>query len=181
MASEVQRAIGVVSSKDYAAHRGVSPAYISKLKKLGKLAEPAVLADGRINVTLADQMLGTSTLFEPPAAAEPSPSAPNYAVERARREAAQRERQEIELAEKKKLIRSARDVDRTTFDAFRQARDNLLAIAPRVAEDLAAETSPRVVAHVLTQAITRVLSDLSNSLDAEIAASQETMEDERAA
>lgn len=94
-------AIGVVSKKDYAAHRGCSAAYVSKLIRLGKLAAPALMADGRINVTLADQMLGAPTSDEQDLLPGRGDLAgPNYAVERARREAAEAQLAEMKVAQR---------------------------------------------------------------------------------
>ncbi|MDQ1079704.1 hypothetical protein [Pseudoroseomonas cervicalis] len=184
MAGEVQRAIGVVSSKDYAAHRGVSAAYISKLKRLGKLAAPAVLPDGRINVALADQMLGDVQQLLEMAASEVAPralSGPSYQAERALREAALREQEQIALAREKQQIRHAKEVDRDTFEAFRLTRDELLALPPRLAEDLAAESAPRAITHMLNKALVAVLADLSRRLGADAAEPEERKEDERGA
>lgn len=48
---------GNVRKGDYAKHRGVSPAYISKLIREGKLTAPALQPDGRVNIALADLQL----------------------------------------------------------------------------------------------------------------------------
>ncbi len=47
----------IVNKSGYAAHRKCSPAYISKLIGQGRLTAPALRADGKIVVELADAML----------------------------------------------------------------------------------------------------------------------------
>lgn len=168
MAPPVQRPPGVVSSKEYAAQRGVSPSYISKLKRLGKLAPPALLSNGDINVVLADQMLGNAPLLDDTPTASSRGAGPNYAEERARREAADAQLKELKLADQRALLLTKADAGRATFDVFRALRDALLAISPRHAEELAAETSPRLVEHLLTKAITDVLAAAARQLEAEM-------------
>jgi hypothetical protein len=167
MAPPVNRATGVVSSSAYAAHRGVSPAYISKLKRLGKLAAPAVLPNGDINVVLADQMLGD-------AAAQPelptSKGGPVYSEERAGREAAQRRLAELDLAEKQARTLSRADAENATFLLFRGLRDRMLALPQRLADDLAAEASPRMIEHRLRLAITEAFQASSAEMAARAAA-----------
>ena len=117
------RAAGAVSKKRYAEHRGCSQAYISKLIRLGKLEAPALLPDGRINVALADQMMGTE-----PDAAEATAGGPRYAQERARREAAQAERAEIELRQLKGELIERSAVAQTLGPWLRQLRDDVLGV-----------------------------------------------------
>jgi hypothetical protein len=167
MAPPVHRPPGVVSSKEYATLRGTSPSYISKLKRLGKLAPPAVLSNGDINVVLANQMLGEAPLVDDTGVSPKATVGPNYAEERARREAADAQIRELELARRRGETVDKVDAGRATFAVFRDLRDGLLALPPRLAEDLAAETSPRLVAHRLTQAITDVLAAVARKLEGE--------------
>ncbi|MBS7792177.1 hypothetical protein KTR66_19415 [Roseococcus sp. SDR] len=86
----------VGTKAEYAEHRGCSRAYVSKLIRQGRLAEPALLPDGRINFILADQLIGAAIEDEQPAASAPQ-AGPSYAEQRARREAAEAELAEIKL------------------------------------------------------------------------------------
>lgn len=107
-------AVGVVSKSAYAEHRGCSAAYVSKLIRLGKLAAPALMPDGKINVILADQMLGAAEPEDRSLPLQrPDPSAPNYSVERAKREAAEAQLAELKVAQRRgemfprEVVRSA--------------------------------------------------------------------------
>ena len=157
-------AVGVVSKKEYAEHRGCSAAYVSKLIRQGKLAAPALMADGTINVALADQMLGTAPLLEPEA---PPPSGgPSYSAERARREAAEAHLAELKLAQQRGETLSRSDVARATFDIFRTLRDTLQALPARHADELAAETDPRLLAYRLREVLNGALASVAAKLNA---------------
>lgn len=178
MGMPVKPAVGVVSKSAYAAHRGCSAAYVSKLIRLEKLAAPALMPDGTINVILADQMLGPSSLFEAESAAPTAPTAPaagpNYSVERAHREAALRANAEMDLAERMAETRKRSDVERESFEVQRRLRDRVMAIPAKIADRLAVETAPRVIAHLMSKALAEALGMLADELEAEAAASPGT-------
>src|SRR5688572_12278363 len=99
---ETVKATGVVSKSAYAQHRGCSPAYVSKLIKIGKLAAPALMPDGKINVILADQMLGAATeTAQPSLPTEGGAGGSNYSTARAGREQAEAELARLKLQEKR--------------------------------------------------------------------------------
>ena len=175
MAGTVKGAVGVVSKKAYADHRGCSAAYISKLIRQEKLAAPALLPNGTINVVLADQMLGPAGLFEaePPVTLSHPQSGPNYQVERARREAANRATAEMDLAERMGETRRRADVEKEVFEMQRRVRERIMAVPVKIADKVAAETAPRIVAHMLTKALAEALGLLAEELEAEAAATPE--------
>ena len=55
----------IVNKQTYAAHRKCSPAYVSKLIAQGKLSSPALRADGKIVVELADAMIAGEPIVAP--------------------------------------------------------------------------------------------------------------------
>ncbi|CAN5858858.1 hypothetical protein BH11PSE13_BH11PSE13_12320 [soil metagenome] len=99
----------------------------------GRSAAPSTMAEGQASLTPTEGDVGVSRAPAPPAA----PAEPGYADFRARRERADAERAERENArEAGKLV--DRDLtERAIFDAFRQLRDAVIAVAPRA--------SPKVI------------------------------------
>jgi len=75
----------VVNKQTYAAHRGCSPAYVSKLIAQGKLAAPALRADGKIVVELADAMIAGEAVAAPVQAPTPGPRLESRAEAEARK------------------------------------------------------------------------------------------------
>ncbi|UXQ89128.1 hypothetical protein [Synechococcus phage MinM1] len=162
MAKAVQATPGVVTKSRYAEHRGCSPAYVSKLIRLGRLAAPALLADGRVNIALADQMLGAPSADE--LALIATPSAPSHAQHRAEREAAQARiaRVKAEELEGARLLRDR--VEARVFDVCRRLRDELHAWPEVVAARLVAMTDDRAIADLLLAEIEDKLTRLAASL-----------------
>ena len=166
MASEVQPATGVVSKSRYAQHRGCSAAYISKLIRRGTLAAPALLPDGKINVLLADQMLGQSTAsgvgldLVPAAAAVPSaPSA------RSERELHQARLAKVKADEAEgRLLRRA-DVELRIFEVLRRLRDELLAMPASLAPTLARLTDEREIEAHLNRELEARLARTADALE----------------
>jgi hypothetical protein len=159
VARAVRATPGVVSKSGYAEHRGCSPAYVSKLIRLGRLAPPALLADGRVNIALADQMLGA------PSANELAlPAAPTHAMHRAEREAAQARiaRVKAEELEGARLLRD--QVEARVFDVCRRLRDELAAWPEAIAARLVAMTDDRAIAELLQAEIEEKLTRLAASL-----------------
>lgn len=159
MGDPVKPPPGVVSKTGYAAHRGCSPAYISKLVRLGKIAAPALMADGRINIILADQMLGAAHQSEGLPLNAPT------ANDRQRREKADADLRELELAERQGRLLDAGKVAAERFEVARRARDTLFAMAEARAAELCACTTPRLLADLLRQRIGDALADLADSLE----------------
>lgn len=140
----------IVGTKaEYATHRGCSRAYVSKLIKQGRLAEPALMADGRINFVLADQMIGSAIEEEP--AAAPAAGGPNYAVERARREAADAEMAEIKLGVLRGEYVRRSAVRVAAEQVFGRALARLGERWPDVSIELAKMTDPAAIAERLAE------------------------------
>jgi hypothetical protein len=158
MARAVNPAVGVVSKARYAEHRGCSAAYVSKLIRLGRLAAPALLADGRVNVTLADQMLGAPTLD----VLAPVPIA--AATSRAEREAANARIARIRADEMEGALLPRDKVDGRVFDLVRRLRDELLAWPESVAPRLTTMTAERAIADLLTAELEEKLNRLAGEL-----------------
>lgn len=155
MAGEVKPSLG--TKAEYAKHRGCSPAYISKLIRLQKLGEPALLADGRVNFILADQMLGG------PAPAEPAhhlAAGPNYSVERARREAAQAALAEMDLERRRGESLSRDAVEEAAFSVFGRAMAKIGERWPEIAPDLARMTDPAAIADRLADETRRAMAGI---------------------
>lgn len=164
MPRAVQSPPGVMRKSEYATHRKCSPAYVSKLIRQGKLAPPALLDDGRINVALADQLFDTAAP-DLPLPAAPSPAA----TARADREHAQARLARIraDQAEGKLLTRSA--VEARTFELIRRLRDELLAWPAAIAPRLTTQTNERAIADLLTAELEEKLGRLADALEEQAA------------
>ena len=141
----------ILSKSQYAAHRGCAPSYITKLIGLGKLAPPALLASGKIDVAAADLMLGDPSPSITAAAAPslPPPSSPDqpvYAAERARREAAEARLAEIKLATREGAILDADAVATAAELVFSRAVQRLQANVSDLSIALATMTDPAAIA-----------------------------------
>lgn len=156
------KAVGVVSKKAYAEHRGCSQAYVSKLIRLGKLAEPALLSDGRINVALADQMLGSPAAAEAQSLLPPDTPAEGarYAESRARREAAQADLAELELQRRRGELLPRDAVSAAGHLVFERAVVGIIEAIPDWSIECAALTDPAAIADRLTAHLKRRLAAL---------------------
>lgn len=157
MADAVKPGLG--TKGEYARHRGCSAAYVSKLIRLGRLAEPALLADGRVNFILADQMLGAAHQPEITAPAAPA-SGPNYSIERARREAAQAEMAEMDLERRRGESLGRQAVEEAAFSVFGRATARIFERWPEVAPDLARMTDPALIADRLADETRRAMAGI---------------------
>lgn len=168
---------GLMTKAAYAEHRGVSASYVSKLIREGKLAAPALLPNGRINTILADQMLGgvpTADEIDIPLA--PS-GGPNFAVERARREAAQAELKEIELRRQRGEALSTAEVERAVFEKDRRVRDAVLAAAEAVAPKAHAAPNAQTAADIIRAAMIAALGQVADQLTADAGQEGDTVEE----
>jgi hypothetical protein len=140
-----------LSKKGYAEHRGCSPAYVSKLIRLGKLAAPALTRDGMVDVALADAQLAGQADPARQAVAEPlplepelpeasGPAAATFAASKARREAAAADLAEIELAKKRGELVDRVSVHDAGFDVGALLRDRLATRRSELASLLATIT-----------------------------------------
>lgn len=147
----------------YAAIRGCTPAYISKLIKQGKLRAPALTPEGRIDVSAANAMLGApmpqlQPLTSYPARdADPGDDAEAYAASRAKREAANAEKAELELAELRARLVDKAEVDREVADLVSGLRDAILMVPREVADHCAGLEGPAIEG-VMMLALKRVLT-----------------------
>lgn len=159
MAADSKLTVG--TKAEYAAHRGCSRAYVSKLIREGRLAEPALMVDGRVNFILADQLIGppsgaeAKSLFSPPSA-----GAPNFAEERARREAAEAQLAEIKLQEKQHELLKADAVAQAATSVFGRAMARFSEAWVELAVVLAPMTDPAAIADRLADEQRRVMAGL---------------------
>lgn len=150
----------IVTKGAYAAIRGCSAPYISKLIREGKLRAPALTPEGRIDVELANAMLGTPAPQLQPIATTPGPTEDTgYAESRARREAALAERAELDLAEQRGRLVDKSAVDREIADLIRSLRDAILLIPREVAAHCAQLTDERAVEATILLALKRAMQD----------------------
>lgn len=168
MAAEAKLTVG--SKAQYADHRGCSKAYVSKLIRLGKLAAPALMADGRVNFILADQMIGApgagdaESLF---AAADGV--GPNYSAERAKREAAEAALAELRLQEKQREVVKTEAVSQAATSVFGRAMARFSEAWPELAVPLAAMTDPAAIADRLADEQKRIMAALHKEFMEDVA------------
>ncbi len=153
-----------MTNRQYADHRGVSAGRISQLKP--KLQEAgAIMPDGRIDATLADEVLGGSRPIIVPAAAPSARSEEaSLTVQRTKLTALQVEERELSLAELRgELIRKS-DVESAAFDTQRVIRDRLLAIPQEEAGRFVGITDESQAAAILTKVLTDRLHKLADAV-----------------
>ena len=145
----------------YAKHRGCGPSYITKLIKNGTLAEPALMADGRVNFILADQMIGKPSSADAESLFNSQPSSsPNFAEERARREAAEAQLAEIKLQEKQRELLKSEAVAQAATSVFGRAMARFSEAWVELAVVLAPMTDPAAIADRLADEQRRVMAGL---------------------
>jgi hypothetical protein len=148
-----------LTQAEYAAARGKSPAYISKLKRQGRLVFTRA---GMVNVEASDRLIENTRDparggdRRPAAERGDAASAATPATSSARgedgdsayREAARRERiakarlAELELAETAGQLVRTEQVERVLFGMARQTMEALLALPDRLCDALAVEADP---------------------------------------
>lgn len=161
-----------LSQTEYAAERGWSPAYVTKLKRQGRLVlTPA----GKVNVEATDRLIESTRdparggdrrpgagegLGDVPgarAAAAPGAQRAGGGEFQTYKEAARRERiakariAELELAEKTGQLVRRQEVEAAIFGLSRQTMEALDALADRLASQLAAESDVARVHALLTE------------------------------
>lgn len=168
----------ILSKKDYAAWRGCSASYVSKLIREGKLAAPALRPDGKVDRGAADAMI--LALRDPnrlrdedadPIAAEEAEAGEagdaeslvelRKAVAREQHRKIQREN---DAAEGQLLERAA--VEREQETAAREARDAMLRIPGQVADRLATMTDPAEIRAFLATTIAAALEAAATAEEA---------------
>lgn len=162
----------VLTKSQYAKHRDCAPSYITKLIKSHKLAPPALLPDGRINVDLADAMLGQPApdlhAFAQPTLPVPGDQ-PNYAAERARREAAEARLAEIKLATREGAILDADAVATAAELVFSRAVQRLQAGVSEISIQLATMTDPAAIADAIGTELRRAMAGIHEEFTADAA------------
>lgn len=146
----------MVSAKQYAEHRGVTPSAVTKWKQKRLL----VLKNGRIDVAASDRILdemerGFEDGREPKNINEAQFLKELYLAKLRRLEFFQKASELIEEATVKSAL----------SDIFRQHKDGLLTIPERLAAPLALETDPAKVRGLLSTEILGHLNGLADSLE----------------
>lgn len=171
----------IMSQTDFAQHLGVQKSYVTQLKKAGRLV---MAADGR-RVDVVASLARIEATRSPDKAAvaarhaaargddrpeqegepdEPEADAdarPDYQAARARREAANAELAEIELAERAgKLVEVAR-VESVLADALTTLRTGLESMGVLLSPQLAHESDPHEIRQIIDDHVHAALSELS--------------------
>lgn len=89
--------------------------------------------------------------------------ASSYAEARAKREACLAEKARLDLELQMGTLVRADEVRRAAFNAARQARDQLIALPPRVAAIIAATDKPEEVRRILDEEIEKICLELSGT------------------
>lgn len=169
-----------MSNKQYAEHRGVTPAFISKLKARGFLDDALVKKRGRkiplIDSDKADAMLESNldphTTKKKSNQTKPLEKKPSrkkskkvdnqstYAQVRTESERykAQERRLKLEVEQRKWISRA--EVKDTLFKVSRLCRDTLLNIGPRIAAQVAAETDENEILKLINHEHNEALAEL---------------------
>lgn len=92
-----------------------------------------------------------------------------YLKARGDRERYQAERSRLDLLERLDILPSVAEVEDETFQAFRQLRDNLMLVGPRISQRLAAETDPLRIERLINEQLRTVLNELSRTFAADAA------------
>lgn len=164
----------IVTKSAYAALRGCTPAYVSKLISQRKLRPPALTEFGQVDVALANAMLGApAPQIQPGASAPPPPDDPKdaaYAEARRRREVANAEKAEVELAELNGRLVDRAAVEREIAEQISRLRDAMLMVPREIAAQCAALDDERAIEALATLAIKRALTTMARQAELENAA-----------
>ncbi|MDN6872935.1 terminase small subunit [Pseudomonas citronellolis] len=188
--------MAVMTKAEYAASRGWSRPYVSKLGRQGRLV---MAADGKsVDAEATDQLLAASadpskagvaerhhqervekgvyahiTAEAPPSPATAAPPAgpgttPDYQKARARREYALALLAEDEHRKSRGELVERALVDSAAFTAARALRDLLMGIPPKLAGELVTLTDVWEIERRLTQALRQALEDADRCLQLEL-------------
>lgn len=176
--------VNLITQAEYAKHRGCSEAAVSKAIKAGRIS---LLAGGKIDAAVADMQWarnsrvragsgrpagpqggGGACLLPGPVAGEgdapeAKPGGDDYWSSRSRREAAEAELAEIELAEKTGEVIAVKAVEAVWAQALRTFREHLLQLRARLAPVLAAETDAFAVDQLLDAEMSAALNHLAGA------------------
>lgn len=172
----------VMSTAEYAAHRGCSDSYIRRMRRDGKLV---LHADGkRILVAQSNALLdditdpirgGDRTSGSLPAepthqvdgAAQPASAGTKISTQEAvRRERLARARTaELELGERSGELTRTVDVERAVVTLARQALNSMLNMPSRLRAKLAAEGDPRKVEEILMEEVRQIAESMRKTAE----------------
>lgn len=176
----------LISQREYARRRGVSPNAVNKAVKAGRIS----LVNGKIDpyqadrdwIRTTDQSRPRNRITGRPKASRESTapstpmdldgqgekddgsngSRPNYAIARAKREEAQAQLAELELEHRRGELLRVKEVRAAAYTTARQARDQLIALPDRVSAILAGVADPTEIHRILEDEIDRICKELSN-------------------
>ena len=178
--------VNLITQAEYAKHRGVSEAAVSKAIKGGRIS----LIDGRIDPVAADAQWARNSrvragsgnpgrmarVAAPGAAGQPITAgrvadadgstergSDNYWNSRSRREAAEAELAEIELAEKNREVIRVKAVETVWSQALGATREHLLQVRARLAPLLANESDPFKIEQLLDLEHNQALQHLASA------------------
>jgi hypothetical protein len=179
-----------LSKSAFAAHRGVSPGYVTKLKDQGRLV---MAPDGKkVDVAATESLLagtadpskaavaerhqqgrvekGVHVHLRPAAEPLPAATAPDYQKARAHREYFLSKLAEDEFLKGRGELVERHAVDRAAFAAARTLRDLILGLPPKIAGELIAITDTWEMERRLTELLRAVLEDADSlvKLDSEL-------------
>ncbi|MFJ9531245.1 hypothetical protein [Herbaspirillum sp. NPDC101396] len=178
--NKTSEATGAVSLRAYARHREVALSAVQKAIRSGRIQTTAA---GKIDVAAADAAWAANTDVSrlPP----DSPRAPHsvgatgnsspqsdddepvpgggtseYQTHRANRERIRAEREQIELDQIAGRSMDVGEAGRLAFTAFRTLRDAMMNVAPRIKDNLAAESDPMKCELLVEQEIIAALASI---------------------
>jgi hypothetical protein len=176
----------LISQREYARRRGISHVAVLRAIKSGRITT----VEGKINPAMADREWRANTDQSKPRnritgrpkhtrapGQPPQPMAlagidglaggivntTGYARARAARELYQALLAKLELDRQNGILVRADEVRVGAFNCARKTRDQLLALADRVATTLAAESDPAEVHRILTDEAERICEELSDA------------------
>lgn len=182
----------VLTKSEFAASRGWSKPYVSKLVKLGRLV---LTPDGRVDVTATDALLaetadpskggvtqrheqeriakGVTSHIQAGAALtehpEPVTGKPDFQKARAHREHYLSLLAEDEYLKQHGLLAEVPAVENAAFATGRMLRDLLLGLPKQISPELAALSDPWEVERLLTSGLRRVLEDAERVSSSDLA------------
>lgn len=155
----------IVNKSGYAAHRKCSPAYISKLIGQGRLTAPALRADGKIVVELADAMLaGEAVQSEIPVPGPTPVRLESRAEAEARKFREDADAKAMANAETRKALCDAASVRDHGLGVGMFLQQALLARRRDLAAGLTAETDFNRVLILLEQADQALLTEFAGNV-----------------
>jgi hypothetical protein len=161
-----------MTQAEYARHRGVSEAAVSKALKAQRIS---LQADGKIDPVAADAQwarnsrvrAGSGKAAAPGVAGDDGaiggeePGSDNYWTARSRREQAEAELAEIELAEKQAQVIQVKAVEAVWAQALSSVREHLLQVRARLAPLLAVESDVFKIEQLLDAEHSQALQHLA--------------------